>query len=65
MDKKKEIWFELIESLVSKGRITAWIIFVAICILGGTGKIDGNACAELLKWLGGLVIVGEAAARKE
>jgi hypothetical protein len=62
---KTEIWLELVKHLVSKGRITAWMIFFAICLLGMTAKIDGNAATELLKWLGGLIIVGEAAARKE
>ena len=60
-----EKWLELIKHLVSKGRVTAWLIFIAICLLGLTGKIDGNASTDLLKWLGGLIIVGESAARKD
>jgi len=56
---------EVFNHLVSKGRVTAWLILGTILILTLFDKITGDQASDVIKWLGGLVIVGEAAARKD
>ena len=56
---------ELFKHLIGKGRISAWLILVSIVLLCMAGRVSGDQALEVIKWLGGLVIVGEAAARRD
>jgi len=56
---------ELFKHLIGKGRVSAWLILMSIVVLCITGDISGDKAIETIRWLGGLIIVGEAAARKE
>lgn len=61
MAEKEEEKENILEKLITKGRITTWFILVLMGALGFTGIITGTEIVDVLKILIPLVLVTEIA----
>lgn len=60
---EKEEKGNILEKLITKGRITIWLILALMGVLGFTGIITGTEIIDVLKILIPLVLVTEVAKR--
>jgi len=60
-EKEEDGKGKIIETLITKGRITTWLILALMEVLGITGIITGTEIIDVLKILIPLVLVTEVA----
>ena len=53
----------MLEKLIGKGRITAWLILIGLFVLLGTGTIPADRALEIVANIASFVIGAEAGAR--
>jgi len=53
----------VLEKLIGKGRITAWLILIGLFVLLGTGTIPADRALEIVANIASFVIGAEAGAR--
>jgi len=53
----------VLEKLIGKGRITAWVILVGLFVLVGMGAVPADRAMELIGYIAMAVLGAEAGAR--
>lgn len=54
---------EIVKILISKGRVTLWVLIVAIVILALWSQVSADKAIEAIIGLGTLALAGEVGAR--
>jgi len=62
-ENKGEEGEKLIEMLLAKGRIAVWLIILTVGILCFYGKINGDQFVDVIKYVAGIWLGAEAAAK--